>query len=365
MVPLWRAHVAETLADSEAEKIRQDVEGLLDERIDTGDRDLVGRIGQTVSDAVARRIRESVLPACLRWFREQGHCWPEFSEVRALNEIRGAFSAVAPIVPGLPAPLSMVRHEAWALPAGFGAALGGIALIPLMVVLPLQLDVVAIFAGGIFGAAGLVWLIGWVASRPKIVAGLETGMKLGGIAGLPIVFWRGLRGRSFGLVRTAALALGAWLVLVTVRPRILLPSRAEVLANLDGPIRALLAHEADIALAMCWAHNSCLARPEAPSAPALGGPIFRAIRDARCAVRGPSATRDDLVDSVEALLQRLDDDEYQWVEVDRGTPYSESIEPYFQKFGKIDIGQPVEMHQPALVRHDVVVEPGMLRRVRT
>ena len=67
---------------------------------------------------------------------------------------------------------------------------------------------------------------------------------------------------------------------------------------------------------------------------------------------------------------RLEDDGYRWIDIASGTPYCASFEPYFEKFGMIETGQPVEKLQSALCKLDgsgkpgVAVEPGMLRRAR-
>jgi hypothetical protein len=371
VVPLWRAHFAETLAASEVKRVRQSVQGELAEQVDTEDPGQKDRIGRAVRDAVSRRVRESVVPACLRWLRDQEYWDPDSSEVRASNEIGGASAALTPFEPRLPAPTSTVRPHAWVVPAALGAALGPLVLTPLAVLLPRSLELV-LFVGGVLGAGGLVGLIGMLASDPKLIASLESGLKWFGVVAVPLGLWRGLRGRPIGWIRAAVSTLGAWLVLATVRPRPRLPSRGEVVDALEGQIRGLLFHDADLVLALCWAHPDRVRRagPGGSGGPGLAGPAHRAIRDFRAAVRDPGATREDLVESAESLLQRLEEVGYRWVEIEKGTRYSESLDPYFEKYGMVEVGQPVEMLQPALCKQDgegnpvVVVEPGRLRRAR-
>jgi hypothetical protein len=327
------------------------------------------RLIQIVRDATVRRVQESIVPNCLRWLGDQGHWGNECSITRALNEICASLRDIAPSEPKLPAAAQGVRPQAWVLPAALGAGLGPFALLPLMFLLPNSGEIL-LYLGGILGSAGLVGLIGLVASRPSILAGIENGLKWAGIIVVPIAFWRSLRGRPFGWVRAAVSTLGAWLVLATVRPRTRLPSRDDVLAALRAQVRGLLLHEADMALARCWSHPDRLGRLIARGhmMAELSGSVWRSLGDLRTMVRDTTSTREDVVDAAEVLLQRLEDAGYHWIDVAWGTPYSESLEPYFEKFGMIEVGQPVEMIQSALCKQDgagkstVAVEPGMLRR---
>jgi hypothetical protein len=371
VLPSWRGFFVNSLLNSAVEGVLQHVNGSLAESVDTGDSGQVGRIVDAVRYATIRRAREAILPACLRWLMDQGHWKSKCQGTRALNEIAGGIQNIAPFEPGLPAPAGTIEPHAWVLPAALGAALGPFAMLPLMFLLPNSREIL-LYVGGFLGAASLVGLIGYVASRPAMLAGLETGMKWVGIVAVPLVFWRGLRGRPIGWVRAAVSTLGAWLVLATVRPRTRLLSRDEVSGALKDPIRGIMMHEADMVLARCWSHPDRLGRvdPAGSMASELPRPISRAMRDLRTSIRNPSSTREDVVEAVEALLQRVEDVGYRWIEVARGTPYTKSLEPYFEKFGMIEDGQPVVMLDIALCKQDgvdkslVVVEPGKLQRAR-
>jgi hypothetical protein len=363
IAPRWRDYFAANLAGPEADRVRCRVEGVLTERVDPRDPTQVDRIAEVVRDEARRCALEMTLPAALDWLRDRQDWEGEVSGSRVLHELAGIREGLAPFEPALPVPDVRVEPTAWILPAAAGAAIGALALTPLSLLL-LNSREVGLFAGGVLGAAGLVGLIALLLSRP----GLASGLKWAGRVGVPVALWAGVRGRPIGWLRAAGSTLGAWFLLGTVRPRAALPTRAEVLDPLDPQVRRLLIHDADLVLAWCWAHPDRLGRRDGPpgdEVPPLAGAVFRALRDVRAVVRDPASTRDDFADAAEALLQRLEDVGYRWIEVERGTPYDESMESCFRKFAMIAIGQPVEMLQPALGKDGIVVEPGMLRRVRS
>ena len=192
---------------------------MLLDRVEVGDPVQVERIAATVCQARRHRVRESVMPACLGWLREKGY-WTggEDRENRALNEIAGALDGLPPFEPRLPLPVARVKDLAWVIPAAAGAAIGAVALGPLTLLL-FDSRAIGLFAGGILGAAGLVAMVGVLASRPDIASGLETGLKWVGFIAVPLGFWRGLRGRPLGWLRAGGYTLASWLLLGTVRPR--------------------------------------------------------------------------------------------------------------------------------------------------
>jgi hypothetical protein len=366
VTPEWRTYFSDKLAGAEVEQVRRGVEAVLPERVDVGDPVQLDRITVAVRDATRRRVRESVMPACLGWLRENGY-WAEGEarENRALHEIAGALDGLAPFQPRLPTPVATVKNLSWVIPSAAGAALGAVALTPLSLLL-LNSREVGLFAGGVLGAAGLVALVGVLASRPDLVGGLESGLKWVGFLALPVGVWRGLRGRPAGWLRATAYTLASWLLLGTVRPRTALPSRAEVLAALDDQLHRLLLHDADLVLAWCWAHPDRLkpTQPALSSMPSLSGSVCDALGALHATLDGRSSRPEDLADAAEALLQRVQEEGYEWRSVVRGTPYDVSMGSLFSKFGMIDVGQPVETLKPATVRGGVAVQPGVIRRLR-
>jgi hypothetical protein len=366
VTPRWRVFFSEKLAGAEHSQVRLGVEAVLPERVDVVDPAQVERIVLAVVEARRGRVRDSVMPACLGWLCEKGF-WTEDEarENRALNEIAGALDGLTPFEPRLAAPVVSVKNLAWIIPAAVGAAIGAIVL-GFMSKLVFTTNEFGLFVGGILGAAGLVALVGVLASRPDIASGLETGLKWVGFIAVPLGFWRGLRGRPLGWLRAGAYTLASWLLLGTVRPRVVLPSRAEVLAALDDPIHDLLFHDADLVLAWLWAHPARLepAETAAANSPVLSGSVCDAIATLRVILADRSSAREDLADAAESMLQRIQEEGYEWRSVERGTPYDLTMASLFSKFGMIDIGQPVETLKPATVRDGVAVQQGVIRRLR-
>ncbi len=366
ITPAWRTYFSGELARAEEEAVRREVEAMLPDRVDVGDPGQVDRIILAVCDARRRRVRESVMPACLAWLREKGY-WGqgESRETRAINEIAGALDALTPFTPKLPVPVATIKNYSWAIPSAAGAVIGAVALAPLTLLLFNSREI-GLFLGGVLGAAGLVALVGLLASRPDIAGGLETGLKWFGFLAVPIGLWRGVRGRPLGWLRAAGYTLASWLLLGTVRPRVVRPSRAEVLAALDEQVRGLLVHDADLVLSWLWAYPGRLEAAESVAAgpEVLSASICDALGTLRTTLDGASPRTEDLSDAAEALLQRVQEEGYEWKSVARGTPYEMAMAATFSKFGMIDVGQPVETLKPAIVRDGVAVQQGVIRRLR-
>ena len=145
-----------------------------------------------------------------------------------------------------------------------------------------------------------------------------------------------------------------------------MPSRAEVLAALDDQVHGLLLHDADLVLAWLWAHPARLEQtgPDSAMTPVLSGSVCDAMGTLRTILADRSSAPEDLADAAEAMLQRIQEEGYEWRSVERGTPYDLTMASLFSKFGMIDVGQPVETLKPATVRDGVAVQQGVIRRLR-
>jgi hypothetical protein len=366
VTPAWRASFTKKLIQAEVELVRRNVAELLPERVDVADPVLIRRINDAVGHARRDSVRESVLPECLSWLREHGF-WidGEGAETRAKNEIGANADGIVPFELKQPAQVLSVKNSAWVVPAAAGAALGAIALAPLSNLVAGSSHL-GLFLGGVLGAAGLVALVGALASMPEVTRGLETGLKWVGFIALPLGFWRGIRGRPTGLLRAAFYTVASWLLLGTVRPRTVLPSRAEVLAALDEQVGGLLIHDADLVLAWCWAHPDRLGKPTpaAPPGDLLSSSICDALGTLRAILADPSSEPADVSAAAEALLQRVHEDGYEWQSVASGSPYDARVGSLFSKYGMIEIGHPVETLKPAIVRNGVAIQQGVVRRLR-
>jgi hypothetical protein len=62
-----------------------------------------------------------------------------------------------------------------------------------------------------------------------------------------------------------------------------------------------------------------------------------------------------------ALFQRVHEEGYDWQTVPDGTLYDASLEGRFDCFGQLEVGQPVEMLEPARLWKGKPDKPGQLR----
>ena len=292
----------------------------------------------------------------------------KIGRIGRLNEIGGALDGLTPFEPDFPVPVATVKNLAWVIPAARGRRPWGRRDGALTHASSSSGREIGLFAGGVLGAAGLVALVGVLASRPDIAGGLETGLKWVGFIALPLGFWRGIcGGRPLGWLTRWRVHAGVLVAVGDGAAPDVLPSRAEVLAALDDPIGRLLLHDADLVLAWCWAHPARLGqapRPPLRTAEPLSCSVCRRPGDtARHPGRsvigtgGPRRRRrgDAPADPGRGLR----------MEVGRaGRLTTLTMASLFSKFGMIDVGQPVETLKPATVRDGVAVQQGVIRRLR-
>jgi hypothetical protein len=172
------------------------------------------------------------------------------------------------------------------------------------------------------------------------------------------------RGKSPGWLKRAAILLTQGLVISLVRPRVVGPSRADCLEALSESIRQRLRHDADLALAWCWAYP----RPkDEPAKVETGIPadVLQAIDSLRTICLFPSAGPEDVIGAAEALQQRVEEQGYEWLTVEKGTAYTELLATHFDIYGLIPPGQPVQMEQAAILRRGKVERRGLLRKAMT
>jgi hypothetical protein len=365
LTPDWRKHV-QSLLDRGAEEVSKALAAVLPDRVDARSPDLIARLTQTVQEGARRFAGSQLLPACLDWLQAGEH-WPhrDANRQRVIAEITSALEKLPPFRPVLPAPTYTLSPWGWLIPAGGGAALGALLLTPLSLLL-LGNRELGLFAGAVAGSLLLVALLAFLATRPRLLAAVRSTLAVAGSASLAGGVWQVARGRSAGWLKASGYLLAGWLLSLTVRPRLQLPTRSEALDALQGQIRAFLEHGADLVLAWCWAHPERLPPQLAPAAVAadLPEPVCEALLALRQSLPAGAAELHDLQDAATALLQRVQEQGYEWKSVARGTPYDEDMARSFDQFALVGGGQPVETLRPALVRHGQVIRRGLLRRVR-
>ncbi|HEY7157669.1 MAG TPA: hypothetical protein VH575_27180 [Gemmataceae bacterium] len=306
-----------------------------------------------------------LLPLCLSWLRET-KLWPDpaardgFVHV----ELTAALQHLPPFEPCPPEPASHPPTRCSSFVAACGAALGMFLLTPLTLLLLGQREI-GLFAGGILGSAGLVALIRRLAASPRMRPALTAALVASAAGSLLGGVWSYWRQRSTGWLRAALGLLVTVLVVLLARPRIEWPSRQAYLLHICHQLGPHLRHVADLVLAWCWAHPARLpARPEAPGGEAapMSSLVCAALADLHSQLTSGDRTPADLRDSVEELLQRLEDDGCVWKTILNGTPFDEAMREDFDTFGCIDPGQPVRTRRAALRHRGQLVQKGELRR---
>ena len=198
ITPGWRTYFSDKLAGAEAEQVRRGVEAVLPERVDVGD---PGQLEQDhrggLRDASPPRpgIRHAgvsrVAPRERLLGRGRVAREPGDQRDRRVTGWTDAVYSEAP-GPGRHGEELLLGHPVGRWRGHRGGRAGPLTL------LLFNSREVGLFVGGMLGAAGLVALVGVLASRPEIAGGLETGLKWFGFIAVPIGLWRGMRGRPLG-----------------------------------------------------------------------------------------------------------------------------------------------------------------------
>jgi hypothetical protein len=365
LAPDWQKHAAGLIEPALPDLVRK-LSAELPEPVPVQSPEVLAKLAEAARQSARHFCEGQLLPACLAWLQANQH-WPhrEANMQRVRAELAAALEKLPKLQPVLPAPTSTLSPWGWVLPAGGGAALGALLLTPLSLLLLANREV-GLFVGSVLGALGTVALLALLATRPRLLAAVRTSLATAGAATLAGGVWQAVRGRSYGWLKASGYFLAAWLLVLTVRPRHQLPTRGECAASLTEQLRALLQHDADLILGWCWSHPERL--PPSPVntvvTAALPEPVCTALASLRSALAAPDAPPEELQDAANALLQRVEEQGYEWKTIERGTPYMEGMAQTFDQFALISVGQPVETLQPAIVRHGEVIQRGVLRRLR-
>jgi hypothetical protein len=361
LLPDWRKAYAERVAAAAAVVAKEAATGL-PVPVDLGHARRAA-LSAVVSDAAARFAVDELLPAVLGWLAERQLGPPEAVVHRVRVEAATALRQRLPTFDAqLPLPASRIPFFSWAVAAVGGAVLGCLALTPLSLLLLGQREP-GLMVGGPAGAGLTVGLLAWLSQRPKILDALQKVVGAAGViaalGGVVQVF----RQRSFGTLKTAAWIAGAWLVLLTARPRLVAPTRDECQESLRPQVERFLAHAADLVLALCWSHPD--RNEAAPVSPKDAAGLPEALADALGVLQAVSddeaASDKHLRGAVRAVLQRARVEGYEWQTVPAGTPYEAALEDRFECFDSVEVGQAVETLEPALLRRGKLIKPGMLR----
>jgi hypothetical protein len=220
--------------------------------------------------------------------------------------------------------------KVWALPAGIGAFIGACILAPITSFVLGSKEAGLLF-GAPLGAVGLVHFLAFLSTQSLT-------------SSLPFPF--------------------SWII----RPHVIPPSRTECIDCVTDQIKRFLIHDADLVLALCWAHpDRWIQQEEKDVAVSNNEPlsVYEALGTLRAALQQKNVNHQEVCDVAEELLQRFEDEGFEWKVVEEGTPYDESLNAYFQKAGVIEPGQQVRTLREALLRKGVLIRPGLIGRIRS
>ena len=75
--------------------------------------------------------------------------------------------------------------------------------------------------------------------------------------------------------------------------------------------------------------------------------------------QGPER-QDELRDVAEELMQRFEEEGFEWHQVDKDAIYDRAMEDAYRAYGLLEDGQPVLTRKPALFRHGKLLIRGIL-----
>ncbi|PPQ36231.1 hypothetical protein [Rhodopila globiformis] len=325
-------------------------------------------LARTESGEAGRLPFQRIATSCLDWLAAQ-ECWPnQAADMPAIAaEIEAALRRLATPLPQLvPATGGLeTRPAAWALPAAIGSGIGALLASPLTF-LWFDNRLIGLFGGGVLGAYLVVRGIAALLDRPRLMALIRSaaplsggGMVIGGVL-------RAIRGQSLGLVRGGLFLAAAPLVLSVLQPRPAQASPHQAAPRDDGARREVeFAQAADIALAVAWSHPDrfppLIDRPRTEP-DTLPRPVIVALSQLQGDLTG-GGSNEDIRESCDELMQRLQEGGYEWQSVPRGTAYEPDMAALFDVFGTVQPGQAVRTQRAAVTRHGQVMHRGELRRV--
>jgi hypothetical protein len=317
-------------------------------------------------DAARQWAETDLLPQCRNWLRES-RLWPQSadSDEWIRRELVAALQELPAFEPPPPEPVPRLPAWSSALAAACGAMVGMLLATPLTLLLLGQREF-GLFVGGILGSASLVALVNLLATAPQVRTAVASVVLVSGAGSIFAGVWSYWRNQSTGWLRGGLGLLATYLVIFLARPRLAWPARTPYVQQVAQQWRKHLGHVADLVLAWCWAHPSrwpSQGGGEQNRSPALPGPLCAALADLRRQLDSSEKTPADLRDSVEELLQRFEEDGYEWKSITANTPFEESMKEDFNTFGLIEPGQPVRTRRAALRHQGQLVRKGELRRV--
>lgn len=266
-------------------------------------------------------------------------------------------------------PFAAIRPTALVVVAAVGAVLGVYLVTPVTRLL-LGYREVGLIIGGPIGAALAVWVAANLVSRPALWKWLNRALIVGGVAWLATAIWqrvmplrqvwqqlRGTNPSGMQTLKAAALFLAVLALLCLARPQ-----RREASEQLErsaaADILAWLRHQLDL-LALLLSGSPTPPPPPPGTEVQVPSPLIAVIdKLSRCHDRG-----DETSAVVDEIVQ-------EWQQF-RGCPadkpptfYRPELDEYYELFGLIPVGAPVEvLKEPILAKNgSVVIRRGCLQK---
>jgi len=244
----------------------------------------------------------------------------------------------------------------WLIPTFGGGLLGLLLLGP---------DGIGGTLGALFGSAGGIAGVVWLANHPDVL---------------------GYPGRASGSDRLSTTSPATWLRLSWLQNPIhwllskaqhlarrlaiglvdlVLPQSPITTASLPtSSIAPIYEHAFDLLTTLvflrCTAGANCDAPPrhDDPNLPITEGSVLRALRALVRALDRQPADTETIRDLAEELHQRMEDSGYACEVLPDGTPFQEEHRQRFHPFGLVATGDPVETLEPCFRRGEAILLPG-------
>jgi hypothetical protein len=138
----------------------------------------------------------------------------------------------------------------------------------------------------------------------------------------------------------------------------------------------MLHHNADLVLALCWDHacwngmppsSDVSDSPAKRAAPDFGPhpfPVYETVHLLASALARDPIDLEDLASISRELVQRFEDEGFEWKVAASGSAYERAIERDFDTFGHVAPSQPVKTLHAALFRNGVLKKRGLVQRIR-
>ena len=359
LLPQWRED-SEAFRTAVGEQLSKDLQSFVKAEPGISRTPPSVTITRQTTAALVQRLAETIIPNCLQWLEDRS-IWrrPDLKDVAA-DDIRRALSVTLRLEFHHQAARIVPAALGWLFIVALGAMAGGMILDLAQWALALPPDVTnrrAVVSAAL-GAGLAAYLTSRMLDRPEQRHAFEAA------AGSKGLFTR-YRAIKAALVQSGAGrgALGPWVLFYLLRPSVVPPTAEDRLQNLGQQLRRELSHASDLVLALCITHPDRDASPEGlidTAADREPRSVYEAIGALSEVLSQGPERQDELRDVAEELMQRFEEEGFEWHQVDKDAIYDRAMEDAYRAYGLLEDGQPVLTRKPALFRHGKLLIRGIL-----